>query len=818
MDLRWIPPPSQFIFPDHTAAPASPSSSATSPQRRQTPAPTQKVVDPLLSNLSPSSTLEALNSTSTEPSDALHESIASASLSERAFAVRAAIAGKQLKEWNEEVRQWHWDGLRHPFETPAQTTANASDDGLANMLTYYGSLPAHTVQHYQHRIDMIRQAMAALELDELKMHLRNIHTTSSASYNHLDDFTAIVTTIVLQALPLVYRLEALLGTWDARLAVLQASPAFTDTMHQTQHQMSAAWRALDSCHDAGNNHLSPLPMREFKLGLECQIRNLGQRLDFMLDILEGRQDTVPDLWIDEMEQLESEFGDWVVEAEKSAIDLELRNESVGRSGHVNGDQIVVTTATPSIEEPDSLPMLDGAMDGKNDRFLHLGHRPLPLNLHQHRRNHSNALSDVSYPGSATSDYFSDMSSPEIQDASKTEYFGVGSPVEVITPGLPRRESRVSGETVSRQSSQHTEQGNGLSRSRASTINAEPSTMEHDVTEPAMGGGPLDMDCTVVSGNEVPNATPRAAAKPRHRFEEVTDLSPGSTPMKIFRRTTASGVPSTPNRMVTASPTKSTGDQLEARITSILTDIPANIRLAPSSETSAAAMAAPTGDMDVKTARRSPTPRLVRAQTVGPSPHNTESDIRLYHLHQAGKDPPIRLLVRLVGGGERVMVRIGGGWADLAEYLKEYATHHGGRTVSGTQFDFRGLPPSQTNSPGSFNQPTPERSEPAAMIKSRRGSTASTRGVDGAYADGFRPTSRGSNGSRGSWVGEESPSLGLAGPKSRKSVVSPNKQAWVDTMMKKARNVHGEKKAATRDSFGELGIIGGTKRLFMRKAH
>ncbi|KAL8805444.1 MAG: hypothetical protein Q9223_005240 [Gallowayella weberi] len=817
MDLRWIPPSSHFTFPDDTDTRSSPSSFSTSPSRRQTPVPTQKVVDPLLSNLSPSSTLEALKSSSTDPSDALHQSIASASPSERAFAVRAAVAGKQLKEWNEEVRQWHWDGLRHPFEAPDQITANALDDGLANKLTYCGSLPTHTVQRYQHRVDMIRQAMAALELDELKMHLRNIHTTWSASYTHLDDFTAIITTTVMQALPLVYRLEALLGTWDARLAVLQASPAFTDTMHQTQNQMSAAWRALDSCHDTGNEHLSPLSVRELKSGLACQVRNLGQQLDFMLDVLEGRQDTVPELWIDEMEQLESEFGDWVFEAEKSAVDMELRKGSVGKTSHVNGDQIVVSAATPSIKEPDSLPMLDGAMDGKNDRFLH-GHRPLPLNLHQHRRNHSNALSDASYPGSATSDYFSDMSSPEIQDASKTEYFGVGSPVEVITPGLPRRESRVSAETVSRQSSQHTEQGNGLSRSRASTINAEPTTAEHDTTATATGDGPLDMDSTMVSGIEVSNAMPRTAAKPRHRFEEVTDLSPGSTPMKIFRRTTASGVPSTPNRMATASPTKSSGDQLEARITSILTDIPANIRLARSSENSVPAMATPTADMDIKTARKSPTPRLVRAQTVGPSPHNVESDIRLYHLHQAGKDAPIKLFVRLVGEGERVMVRIGGGWADLAEYLKEYATHHGRRTVSGTEFDIRGLPSPQSHTPGSSNQPTPERSTPTAIIKSRRGSIASTSGVHGEHADGFRPTSRGSNGSRGSWVVEESPSLGLAGPKSRKAVVSPNKQAWVNTMIEKARNGHGEKKAGTRDSFGELGIIGGTKRLFMRKGH
>ncbi|KAK0319641.1 hypothetical protein LTR82_009346 [Friedmanniomyces endolithicus] len=58
------------------------------------------------------------------------------------------------------------------------------------------------------------------------------------------------------------------------------------------------------------------------------------------------------------------------------------------------------------------------------------------------------------------------------------------------------------------------------------------------------------------------------------------------------------------------------------------------------------------------------------------------EVKLYHLRQAGREEPIKLFVRLVGEGERVMVRVGGGWADLAEYLRQYAEHHGSRTVSG----------------------------------------------------------------------------------------------------------------------------------------
>lgn len=59
--------------------------------------------------------------------------------------------------------------------------------------------------------------------------------------------------------------------------------------------------------------------------------------------------------------------------------------------------------------------------------------------------------------------------------------------------------------------------------------------------------------------------------------------------------------------------------------------------------------------------------------------STPGDIKLYHLHRNDGQAPIKLYIRLVGEkGERVMVRVGGGWADLAEYLKEYATHHGSK--------------------------------------------------------------------------------------------------------------------------------------------
>lgn len=917
MDLQWIPPSSRFAIQSDRAAAGSPSPSR-SPHKRHIS--TAKASDPLLSHISSTTALEALEAPDTanrSSQDGFYQNIAAASPSERTLAIRAASAGKRLEEWQTEIQQWQWPSSYNSFEALGQKTSsfelgqNQEDDPSnrafregkdvhAVTQEHRGFLPAQTILDYQKRVDEVREAMDALELHELKAHVRDAHLASTArhlsglspsdygaetpGYSHLDDFTAFVTTIIMQALPVVFRLEALLSVWEARLAVLRAVPGFTNTMGQAQEEMIAAWRALDHSNDKRNN--DPVT-RPFILGLrarlESQIRDLGQRLDFMLDTLEGRQDTLPDSWIDDMERLEADFGSWVVEAEKLTVGLELsagedltgwHEDLMGEStdtpsrisrGVQNGAQTDFegkelpkdpaagnlgnqifdgSTSTPDIGPEIDDSLLPESMRQRHENGLSsLGHRPMPLNL-QHRRNHSalsGLSSESSCPGSATSGYFSNMSSPEIRDASKTEYFGVGSPVEVSTPISPRRQSKESVQTVSRQSSQRTEREDRPSpaitsptRSRASTVVPAHTTDEDEnqavIAARAERQSLLSMAVDiasqyagVIATTNDAGPTPPIPSKSRHRFENFTDLSPGNTPVKVIRRRTAdfAHTPTTPQaqsgRAATVSPTKSTDGELESRISSILTDIPANIRLARGWNAHHDVSGQRPGSHNAKLINRAPTPRLVRSQTAVPSTpamtltpadqkigraSNGEPEIKLYHLHQPGKEAPIKLFVRLVGeGGERVMVRIGGGWADLAEYLKEYAIHHGRRTVSDGRFDIQGLPHSQSSSPANTL------------------GTATLPSSPGELPDYFndRPISRDSNASsRRSWMGDESPSLGLAGPKSRKATVSPNKQAWVDTMVEKARSGSGEKKKGTQNAFGDLGIMGGTKRLFMKK--
>ncbi|KAG0123955.1 hypothetical protein HOY82DRAFT_210280 [Tuber indicum] len=135
--------------------------------------------------------------------------------------------------------------------------------------------------------------------------------------------------------------------------------------------------------------------------------------------------------------------------------------------------------------------------------------------------------------------------------------------------------------------------------------------------------------------------------------------------------------------------------LDDKINEILGSLPSKVRLTASnlqklSESTNRQppikpydLSSPTGIPGPKSVGSSPSVASEVPSYARPSArrHNSSSpgDIKLYHLHRTDGQTPIKLYIRLVGeNGERVMVRVGGGWADLAEYLKEYVTHHGSK--------------------------------------------------------------------------------------------------------------------------------------------
>ena len=298
--------------------------------------------------------------------------------------------------------------------------------------------------------------------------------------------------------------------------------------------------------------------------------------------------------------------------------------------------------------------------------------------------------------------------------------------------------------------------------------------------------------------------------------------------------------------------KTLDDQLAARISSILTHIPANIRFKTNPEAEAQEFRAkgphsqPSRTSSAQLFARATnagTPALTLApaadKSTKPRGSQEQSEIKLYHLHQPDREQPIKLYVRLVGeSGERVMVRVGGGWADLGEYLKEYALHHGRRSVSDGRFGFIGAPEAEQSAALKARAEIAARTDaeesgratpdiPVTPLASRKHLVAS--GTAGGAGAATRASARphtpepllpssldgtpGSIASADDDEGGNARALGLAGPKNKEVDLSPKKRAWVNGMLSQARQASAEKK---RTGLADMGKVGSTRRFFRGK--
>lgn len=991
---------------------------------------THNEINPLLANLSPSSTLEALAATgavSVEEKDrwsSLENSVALASTSERAWAIKVSLARQKLIKWHEELSNWPWShkypsGFEEPL--PAHRLRTSEEE-------FWGGIPARVVLHYEERVEAIRDDMETLEVENLKNYVRNMF--HGGRYEPLSDLTSLMTEEIVQSLPTLSRLNSLLRDWSNRLLILRQTPTFLRDMDASDKSMASAWKAIvkpDESVTLTKLDLTQEVFLQIRADLQDRIARLARQVDNMLDLDE--KDELPPRWASRMDELEKDYSAWVVEAGELVLNTEMNTQimdlQAGQSNlsiqsHVNALSEVSEHRLPiatnahllhskevvnsGSNHPGQHPSNDGYNDELDDKapsdkrehvrvpaggappganetmpleqgvgqssdphlemnaivapdppkssvLSHLqtsmpteprlydrsefglmdspdtGHsqgnrshdnsfepttspslsqrranRPSPLVLEKlpnpESTTWSEMSSDISSAGSATSDYFSNKSSPEILDASVVEY--IGSPV-LKSPLWASNEPITPLDIVSRHSSQRTERGDSKfpqrgswsgfaspvsQRSRASTFvpertvveAEEPAKAEHahpwkpthvrtrsasmqsievvpksEIRKivvrrsesyssppgtsrliPALTSQQLQGNASTEDAVPGPEAQPEEAdkhdsdssdpitlPKARHRFEQVSDLGPGSTPVSILQKSSVDTSNSNPTTSKAVGfghkPSQSVDDQLEARISSILTSIPAHIRLTSGPEPDAPEVTHINPFSGPKApAARQPAARLNRALTSTPTmtlapaqpktsrtrSQNGEPEIKLYHLHQAGKDVPIKLFVRLVGeNGERVMVRIGGGWADLGEYLKEYATHHGRRAVSDSRFDIQGLPSSPLASQTSpSSRPVTPSSGASSAIGFKR-----HQAVSGQFERPHTPVSDPQirPASRSSWTEEDSPSLGLAGPKTKKVDISPRKQAWVEEMLDQARQG------------GDVGKVGATKRVFLK---
>jgi hypothetical protein len=315
--------------------------------------------------------------------------------------------------------------------------------------------------------------------------------------------------------------------------------------------------------------------------------------------------------------------------------------------------------------------------------------------------------------------------------------------------------------------------------------------------------------------------------------EMTDIgSRASSPNKLFRKPR---------------------DHLDEKINSILNTLPGRIHLVDPSNEADTSSSSSSMDRKMRDRYLSESPHGPPSRSITPAPSLTlmpaarrrssyahkpeDSCVKLYHLHHGGQAAPTRLFVRTVGeDGQRVMVRVGGGWADLGEYLREYVIHHGRRKVSETpRVEVQGLAPrtSPGYSPGNTLTPvapsyvssgraTPSRppsvlsARPPSSLtvrKVRRGSNASEasgiapRSVTTGTLSSFTSPPTASTGRRRLSVSSsysigdahspnttaghsdsQSTPLGLAGPKprSRQISMSPEGEAWVEDVLQQTR--------------------------------
>ncbi|KAK3398960.1 hypothetical protein B0T20DRAFT_186594 [Sordaria brevicollis] len=320
------------------------------------------------------------------------------------------------------------------------------------------------------------------------------------------------------------------------------------------------------------------------------------------------------------------------------------------------------------------------------------------------------------------------------------------------------------------------------------------------------------------------------------------------------------------------------DQLQQQISEILESVPAKIRL--TSEPSPINLNPP--DFTALS-RKSSKPELrTRSQsslstrstlssragtpsfTLAPAPsrssrqrhRGSHRDIKIYHLTRNNGDAPIKLFIRCVGEhGERVMVRVGGGWADLGEYLRVFASHHRRNVVLDSKVEVnlprvtaggsssptrppsrrsnqdRQSPPDtplnvrKTRKPAEANEEnagTPKATPKTPFIPAGRAAAASSPRPPSAAARSRSISTRSRSSSRLSHRGDEEIVLGLAGPRTKNIEMSEEDKAWVEDMKAKVQSASNmtrkvsDSPAIADGKFGDMGKVGGTKRVFKRQ--
>ena len=303
--------------------------------------------------------------------------------------MRVAKAAQRLKSWCAEIEQWGWSGNFEPPSAAVQEQRRRSlelrirehvpDADLANTLQpleYWGSLLSDEVKHREARLDDIEDEMLRLDVEELKEHVLDMHPggrsrPSSAgfgatrqNYRPMDDFSFLITQTLLSALPHHAQLRDRLNTWTARISILREAPVYMSEIETAQTAMRLGWEAIEPPKD--HSDAGFLKWKEavdtISDVLRTKVGYLGRRLDRMLDTLEGREDCLPDDWIDDFEGIEADYGRWANDARRTVIEFDVRRRVGKASIAIPRTDLPSTPATT----PEKSTINQNALEVRND--------------------------------------------------------------------------------------------------------------------------------------------------------------------------------------------------------------------------------------------------------------------------------------------------------------------------------------------------------------------------------------------------------------------------------------------------------------------
>ncbi|KAL2131003.1 hypothetical protein VTI74DRAFT_5685 [Chaetomium olivicolor] len=755
------------------------------------------------------------------------------------------------------------------------TESRHADDG------YIGSLPEADVAKYERRIDEISQALEELDIEEIKTQVLNNHImplsrpgtpvlnperfsmSSLSGFAKMDDMTALITAATVQALPKLSKLTRLMTAWNFRLLVLRKIPVFLESIVDAEVALQSGWNAI-SLGAHGQNGTSgtrpaTLSREEFdvmKSVLGRKVAKTGRDLDAMLDILEGQPDTLPEEWIDKVDTLEHGYGEWTVACEKKIKEADLARMApkAATAKDPGTDGNVVAAPPPAVkgsQERGPAPLLEGST---LKALEHQVGAPTPvIKIHptaeeetrqpvQDNTENDHELSDGTYSAETSAKTLLEPAEvspaqPEklgnsSQSDSDTDMSDSSAPSERPEEGVSRRGSDAS-------------QSSTVLHGAASTFT---DSFSSDLSQDSPARPRLrSLDC---EGDVSPLQSFRSSTRSMSvSFAEKPTInefptfpSPPSTPRK--QSIAEEDLPTEPNTPVEMAIPAAADDQLQQQISEILESVPAKIRLTaeprainlnppdfkmPKVRRTSKSDAIPRSqsNLSMRSAySRSGTPSFTLAPAYGRSYRQRHQrgnqEIKLYHLSRSNGEAPIKLFIRCVGEhNERVMVRVGGGWADLGEYLKEYATHHLRRSAASGPPDGKvevkdvprngpvradATPPSRPASAMDAHSPV----SPLKMRKTRRPAgpappseeaspaavrpktpLASMSRLEATPPSDGSSSRRSRSSSRISWEEEDGKAvLGMAGPRAKKVDMSEESRAWVECVKEKVRIASG----------------------------